>query len=253
MNTARLFVCALFIAILAGGAGHAVHARQLTSAPAVMVAVAGINDAGGRFQGTFLVTRFDSQPVTGSIVAMGSIAGVLNGRNVVAPASIPIRLGPSVRTANAASSCDAVHVDLLTSAFRMLGSVVTLNSTGFDIAASQPATSSTVIGPSTAAPAVQASGTTVQGTSGMTVQGNGPADTSGVGTFPTTQVGTIAPTAPVGSAAFGEISPPPPPAAPVAPQQLGELLCSISRLTQTTSPPAQVVPVLNQVLSALQP
>jgi hypothetical protein len=71
------------------------------------------------------------------------------------------------------------------------------------------------------------------------------------GTMSTTDAtGTPFPTAPLGSATPGVISPPPAPVAP-PPQQLGQLLCAVSGLSQSAAAPAQLASALNQVMLAL--
>ena len=241
--------------VMFGGLNQRVRAQQIANAPAAMVGVTGTAGAGGPFAGTFLLTRFDSRSSDSRVLAVGSIDGVLNGRSVVTPIAIPVTLAPArtsaVGAAPSPSSCDAIHVDLAASSFQALGSVVTLDTGAFDIAASQAATPTTTTTPVTSP---QSTSSTTPASMSLATSAFGTATTFPSLSAPSSdQVGTPVPTSPVGSVTPGVISPAPVPAT-TSPQQFTQLLCSVSSLTQMTSSaaPAQVVPLLNQVLAALR-
>ena len=249
MSTTR-HPAAWFVAILTASVAANLHAQQVASTPALMVGVTGTAEMGGSFQGTLLLTRFEALASNDGIVAIGSISGALNGRSIVTKISMPVTVGPgsALQTAAVASpaSCDAIRVGLEPSMFRALGSVVTLARSGVEITAPQG----------------QATGSTVS-SAGTTVGSMTPAS-SGIGTlgaFPTLAQtaganGTAVPTSPVSSAIPGVISPPPQtrtPAFATSVQQLGQSLCSVSGLAQSSSSPAQLADALNRVMLALQP
>ena len=231
--------------VMFAGLNQRVRAQQIANAPAAMVGVTGTVGAGGQFAGTFLLTRFDSRSSDNRVLAVGSIDGILNGRSVVTPIAVPVTLTPASTSpvGTASSSCDAVHVDLAASSFQALGSMVTLDAGGFDIAASQAATPTAAATTTAASPV-----TTSLATPAVGIAAPFPSLSA-----PSGQSGTLMPTSPVGSATPGVISPAPVPAT-TSPQQFTQLLCSVSSLSQATSAaaPAQVVPLLNQVLAALR-
>ena len=157
--------------------------------------------------------------------------------------AVRVMPGSALQTATFASpaSCDTIRVTLQPSAFRAVGAVVTLARSGVEITAPQ-GSGSAVSQP------FAASGTTTA---------------AGIGTpvvFPTSNLtsgaaGSMFPTAPVGSATPGVISPPPQTQSPTIAtslQQLGQLLCSVSSLAQSSSSPAQLADALNRVMFALQ-
>ncbi|HTM04585.1 MAG TPA: hypothetical protein VL173_13840 [Vicinamibacterales bacterium] len=239
--------------VVYGGLNQRVRAQQITNAPAAMVGVTGTVGAGGRFAGTFLLTRFDSRGSDNRVLAVGSIDGVLNGRSVVTPIAVPVTLAPASTTAvgTAPSSCDAIHMDLAAASFQALGSVVTLDTIGFDIAASQAAAPTTAT--TTAASPLSTPPATPVSTSSTTPAVGTATAFPSLSAPSSDQAGTPLPTSPVGSVTPGVISPAPVPAT-TSPQQFTQLLCSVSSLSQTGSSasPAQMVPLLNQVLAALR-
>jgi hypothetical protein len=240
----RVHLVALTL-LAANALSTSVQAQQ-TTIPTAMVVMTGTADVGGQFAGTFFLTRFEAQSATDGIAAIGSMHGVLNGRNIVTQVSVPITVTPGngVQTTGltvaAPASCDTAHIDFAPFAFRALGSVVTLDATGVDFVSSgtEPAvaTGLSLTGPVSQNPAF---GTTA--------------------TFPTlfgstSQPAARAPSTPVGSATPGLIAPAPQPttAVTVPAQQLSALLCSISAQSQSASSRAQLVPLLNQVLLMLR-
>jgi len=175
------------------------------------------------------------------------MVGSLNGQSIATKVAIPVTVTPgsALQTAAGAipASCDTIRVTLQPSAFRALGSVVKLARSGVEITAPQgPASGSAASQPSAASATTTASGI---GTLGAFPTSN---LTSGV-------AGSMVPTAPVGSATPGVISPPPQTQSPTIAtslQQLGQLLCSVSSLAQSSSSPAQLADALNRVMFALQ-
>ena len=246
MGTTRHSV-AWTIALFILGVGGALHAQQAGSTTALPIGVTGTADVGGSFQGQLLVIRFESLPSNDGIVAVGSMTGSLNGQSLATKVAIPITVmpGSALQTATFASpaSCDTIRVTLQPSAFRALGAVVTLARSAIEITAPQGQVSGSAVSQPFAA-----SGTTTA---------------AGIGTpvvFPTSNLtsgaaGSMFPTAPVGSATPGVISPPPQtqsPAFATSLQQLGQSLCSVSGLAQSSSSPAQLADALNRVMFVLQ-
>ncbi len=227
------------------GVGGALDAQQAGSATALPVGVTGTADVGGSFQGQLLVIRFESLPTNDGIVAVGSMTGSLNGQSLATKVAIPITVTPgsALQTATIASpaSCETIRVTLQPSAFRAVGAVVTLARSGVEITAPQ-GSGSAVSQPFAASATTTAAGI---GTPGVFPTSN---PTSGA-------AGSMFPTAPVGSATPGVISPPPQtqsPAFATSLQQLGQSLCSVSGLAQSSSSPAQLADALNRVMVVLQ-
>ena len=246
-------VCALAAIAMsvAGIVNGTIHAQQAPGSLPLLIGVSGTADVGGAFEGTFFLTRFDTLANDGALVAVGSVDGVLSGRSIVTRVAIPVTLAMNpAQTAGVVSpaSCD-VHVGLERSAFRASGSVVTLARAGIDITAPQAPTA-------TAAPTVNSFPLTLPATAGTLAA---PA-ASGIGTLlpmgnmTSTAAGSAVPTAPVGSAVPGVISPAPQPISPSVAssmQRLGQLVCSASGLSQSGASPVQLAHVLNQVMLAL--
>jgi hypothetical protein len=237
-----IFVLALF---LAGIVTDDAHARQQTAIPAATLGMTGTADVGGDFVGTFLLSRFDAQNAGDGIVAVGSMHGVVNGRNIVTQLTIPVTLSSAAEaqtttlTGGSATSCGTVHIDFASAAFHAIGAVVRLDPAGLDIVSSQESTSSAAASAS----------------SSLTPTSIAPAAVFRSPAAPSSQAGAAAATTPVGSLTPGVIAPTADATratATVSPQQLGELICSVSTTLQSSSSPAQVVPLLNQVLVALR-
>lgn len=227
------------------GVGGALDAQQAGSTTALPVGVTGTADVGGSFQGQLLVIRFESLPTNDGIAAVGSMTGSLNGQSLATKVAIPITVTPgsALQTATIASpaSCETIRVTLEPSAFRAVGAVVTLARSGVEITAPQ-GSGSAVSQPFAASATTTAAGI---GTPGVFPTSN---PTSGA-------AGSMFPTAPVGSATPGVISPPPQtqsPAFATSLQQLGQSLCSVSGLAQSSSSPAQLADALNRVMVVLQ-
>lgn len=242
MSTTRhpvAWLVAVFTLVAGSGVNTRIEAQQALTATPLIVGVTGTTDSGGSFQGTLFLMRFESLPNTNGIVAVGSMAGVLNGRNIATRVAIPVTIAPTAVAAGA-TSCDSVHVNLQSSALRALGAVVRLAASNVEITTSQPQTSGVAATPGPVA---------------MTT----PSGIGTIGPFPTTDLqstalATSVPSAPVGSAFPGVISPAlqtPVTATATSVQPLGQLLCSVSGLTQTSPSAAQLANALNQVLVAL--
>jgi hypothetical protein len=245
-------VCALAAIAMsvAGIVNGTIHAQQAPGSLPLLIGVSGTADVGGTFEGTFFLTRFDTLANDGALVAVGSVDGVLNGRSIVTRVAIPVTLAMNpAQTVGVASpaSCD-VHVGLERSAFRASGSVVTLARSGIDITAPQA--------PASTAPTINSFPLTLPATAGTLA-----APASGIGTLrpmgnmTSTAAGSAVPTAPVGSAVPGVISPAPQPISPSVAssmQRLGQLVCSASGLSQSGASPVQLAHVLNQVMLALR-
>jgi hypothetical protein len=226
------------------GVGGALDAQQAGSTTALPVGVTGTADVGGSFQGQLLVIRFESLPTNDGIVAVGSMTGSLNGQSLATKVAIPITVTPgsALQTATIArpASCETIRVTLQPSAFRAVGAVVTLARSGVEITA--PQGSGSAVSQPFAASATTTAGI---GTPGVFPTSN---PTSGA-------AGSMFPSAPVGSATPGVISPPPQtqiPAFATSLQQLGQSLCSVSGLAQSSSSPAQLADALNRVMVVLQ-
>jgi len=237
---------------LVAGVRNEVHAQRADAAPSLMVGVAGTADVGGAFEGTFLLTRFATMADDGRLVAVGSIGGVLNDRGIVTKLAIPVTVAPSAALSRVFSSAPVtcgVRVGLERSAFPVLGSVVTLARTSFDITAPDASAVATAAS-STLAQSTMTGGLATPAASDLGIAswfGRGTTTSSGV-------VGTPVPTASVSSATPGVISPAPAAVnqpVTVSQQQLGQLLCSASGLSQSSGSPAQLAAALNQVMVAL--
>ena len=254
MSTTRhpvAFLVALFTLVVWSGVHGGIRAQQPSGMTPLGVGVSGTADIGGSFQGTLLLTRFESLATSDGIVAVGSLTGSLNGRNIATRVAIPVTVAPSAApnaVTAGAGSCDSVHLNLEPSAFRALGAVVRLGRSSVDITSSQLQTSGVAVMPA----AVGMSTPTAVAT---------PAS-SGIGTistFPGADLrsaasATSVPSAPVSSTFPGVISPAPQTsstATSTSVQQLGQVLCSVSALTQTSSSPAPLADALNRVLVAL--
>jgi len=251
-TTQHLAGCVLVtvtICLLAGVRSE-IHAQQPNAAASpLMVGITGTADVGA-FDGTFLLTRFAATSDNRGLVAVGSAQGALSGRNVVTKLAIPVTVAasPAVPTAvvGAPVMC-GVRVGFERSAFPVLGSVVTLARSGFDITAPQAqAATGVTLTPSSLAPAAISGFPVSSAASGLGVVGS-------LGSGGIASAGTAVPTAPVGSATPGVISPQTvSPLVTPSPQQLGQLLCSVAQLSQSSAPPAQLAAGLNQVMLALQ-
>jgi len=253
MSTTRhpvAFLVALFTLVIWSGVPGGISAQQSLGMTPLVVGVSGTADIGGSFQGTLMLTRFESLATNDGIVAVGSLAGSLNGRNIATRVAIPVTVAPSA-TPNAVTagvgSCDSVHLNLEPSALRALGAVVRLGRSSVDITTSQPQTSGFAVAP----PAGAMSTATV---ATPTSSGIGTISTFPGADLRSSASATPVPSAPVSSTFPGVISPAPQTssaATATSVQQLGPLLCSVSALMRTSSSPAPLADALNRVLLAL--
>jgi hypothetical protein len=216
-------------------------AQQLERVPGLSIPVTGLGDAGSLFTGTFRILRFETRDA--GVVAIGTINGVVNDsagtiRNVVTQIAMPLDINATSASRNtdiaiAQSSCEALFLQLGTSAFSVLGANVAINPASFYVATAAQATP------------VTTSQSTRTGTASAVVTGQG--NTSAVQGATSSSSFTTSPTVVTPGTIAGQTRST---TARSSSTQLGSLLCSLSTTTAATNT-TQFAQVLNQILGLL--
>jgi hypothetical protein len=226
-RTRRVLTLALLaLGALGAARGDLAAQEQQNRAGTMLVPITGVADAGGQFNGTWLIRRFEAQGNT--VVAIGTVSGALSDasgvtRNLVTQVTLPLDINASVARLNsdftiAQASCEALHLEFGASAINVLGSTIGFDAVAADIVgAVQPGAAATGAASATAQP--DALPPAAQPPVGATAQPG--------------QITAVQPRATGSQAAAG---------------QLGTLLCSADLRSQRG---AQLARLLNQILAAL--
>lgn len=246
MSFRRVFASMVIPLVAFSITGSRVTAQVINRGTRVLVPITGVADAGGTFNGAFLIARFTQQ--TSGVAALGTVTGTLTEagtvRNLVMQVTLPLDFDASRARLNtdaalAQASCDVLHVELGGTSMNVLGSTIGLNPVAFDITSTlQSANAPAAVSPTTSTAPTPPSATAATTTPSGTVTATSSANT----TQPV-----------VGSQTPGLATTPPLPAMgtpPSAQTPLSLLLCSLDRFRDTSSP-ANVTQQLNAILTAL--
>jgi len=265
MRKAHLITLALIFAIVVAGSARIV-AQQ--TAAVLLTPVSGIANNGSAFAGTFMIRRFEAR--NNGAVAFGSVTGQMTTadgvtRNVVTQLAVPMAISAGTATAAATpgvtpTTCGGVHLELAPAAFQVLGSRVSINRNALDITTAQPdigavTTQTTGFGAATGLSSITVAPTNVPSTN---ISPTSPANTTTPAT--TSVVGPLGQSVNIPSslASSGTLNPgvatpvQNTPASPVGSSpQFEQLVCSAGALSQTASNSAQIVQLLNQMLTTM--
>ena len=266
MRKAHLVTLALVFAVVVAGSARIV-AQQ--TAAVLLTPVSGIANNGSAFAGTFMIRRFEAR--NNGAVAFGSVTGQMTTadgvtRNVVTQLAVPMAISAGTATTAATpgvtpTTCGGVHLELAPAAFQVLGSRVSINRNALDITTAQPDTGATTtqatgFGAATGLASIGvAAPTNVPSTN---ISPTSPANTTAPAT--TSVVGPLGQPVSIPSslASSGTLNPgvatpvQNTPASPVGSSpQFEQLVCSAGALSQTASNSAQVVQLLNQMLTTM--
>ena len=271
MRKAHLVTLAFIFAVVVAGSARIV-AQQ--TAAVLLTPVSGIANNGLAFAGTFMIRRFEAR--NNGAVAFGSVTGQMTTadgvtRNVVTQLAVPMAISAGTATAAATpgvtpTTCGGVHLELAPAAFQVLGSRVSINRNALDITTAQPdtgaiTTQTTGFGAATGLASIGvAAPTNIPSTnvSFTNVAPTSPANTTAPAT--TSVVGPLGQPVSIPSslASSGTLNPgvatpvQNTPASPVGSSpQFEQLVCSAGALSQTASNSAQVVQLLNQMLTTM--